>query len=268
MAREELAHFAVQRMEIVAGHSIDRREVALLFSEHGGESIMARQFFSQFARIHSFFASDNDSFCSSLRQAAQGRVCIYPFRPAGLVHVAESYLRVVGAEPSEPLDSSLELMQEDLRSAERRLGGLGLEQKNFVLLLPGSGTPRKNWPAENFVQLSQRIQLRYPVLVVLGPAEQGLMPVFHRGSLSVTNDAELGELAAIARLARCFVGNDSGVSHLAAAAGARGLTIFGPTDPNRWRPLGDVRTIRSELLESLSPDSVWPAVEELIHTES
>ena len=51
MARAELARFAQRRMAIVAGHSIDRHEVALLFSERGGESHLARDFFFQFDRI-------------------------------------------------------------------------------------------------------------------------------------------------------------------------------------------------------------------------
>jgi heptosyltransferase III len=268
LAREELARFAVRRMKIVAGHSIDRSEVALLFSERGGESSAARKFFGQFEGIDSFFASDNEQFCSSLRQAAQGRVCIYPFRPVGFGHVAECYLRAVGANPSQRLDNSLELTQDDVRNAEHRLQGLRLEPKNFVLVLPGSGSSRKNWPAENFALLSQRIQFRYQVLVVLGPAEQALTPIFQRRSLSIVNTPELGELAAIARLARCFIGNDSGVSHLASAAGASGLAIFGPTDPDRWRPLGNVRIIRSQPWEDLSSELVWQAVEELMNTES
>ena len=73
----------------------------------------------------------------------------------------------------------------------------------------------------------------------------------------MVRDLELSELAGIAREARCFIGNDSGVSHLAAAAGARGLVIFGPTDPERWRPLGDVKVIRKEPLEDLLVDQVW-----------
>jgi heptosyltransferase III len=264
MARTELSRFAERRMAIAAGHSIDRHEVALLFSEGGGESNHARRFFGQFDRIDCFFASDNPRFCSSLKQAAGREAAFYPFRPPGRGHVAECYLRAIGASISHPLGHSIELLPDDLRDARQRLRALGLEPGRFVLLLPGSGSASKNWRAGNFVLLARRIELNYPVLVALGPAENGLTSGFRERSLSVVDDLELGELAGITRLCGCFIGNDSGVSHLAAAAGAPGLVIFGPSDPERWRPLGDVKIIHKEPLEMLLVDQVSPFAMELI----
>jgi ADP-heptose:LPS heptosyltransferase len=53
-------------------------------------------------------------------------------------------------------------------------------------------------------------------------------------------------LGALLRKARAYVGNDSGVSHLAAAFGAPSIVLFGPTDPRVWAPLGPrVRTLRA-----------------------
>jgi ADP-heptose:LPS heptosyltransferase len=267
MARADLARFAVQRMMVTAGHSIDRSEIAMLFSQAGRSSHQASEFFGQFERIDCFFAADNERFRLSLRQAAQAEVAFYPFRPPGRGHVAEGYLRAVGANISHPLSNSIELLPDDLRNAQQRLRALGLEPRAFVLILPGSGSAGKNWAAPNFKLLSQWIAMMHPVLAVLGPAETGLAPGLHASWLTVVDGLELGELAGIARLARCFVGNDSGVSHLAAAAGARGLVIFGPTDPERWRPLGQVKIIRREPLANLSTDQVWPAVKELITAE-
>jgi heptosyltransferase-2 len=267
MAREELARFAERRLTIVAGHSIDRREIALLFSEGGGESNLAHIFFRQFDRIDCFFAFDNNRFRSSLRQAARSEVSFYPFRPAGTGHVAECYLRAIGAAISELGGNSIELLPDDLRRAQQKLHAFGLEPGRFVLILPGSGSARKNWPAENFALLADRIELIQRVVVVLGPAETGLAPSFQARTLSMVTDTELGELASIARLSRCFIGNDSGVSHLAAAAGSRGLVIFGPTDPERWRPIGDVKTIQKDPLQSLALDQVWPSVAELMQAD-
>jgi heptosyltransferase-2 len=264
MARAELACFAARRTTMVAGHSIDRREVALLFSELSSESNLARNFFQQFDRIDCFFASDNERFCLSLRRAARSEVFFYPFRPHGRGHIAECYLREVGAPISRPRARTVEPLPQDLLDAHEKLNACGLEPGRFVLAFPGSGSARKNWPAENFALLAERIQSTHRVLVVLGPAEITMAPTFNGRSLTVMSDIELGGLAAIARLARCFIGNDSGVSHLAAAAGARGLVIFGPSNPERWRPLGDVKIIRKEPLANLSLDQVWISVAESI----
>ncbi|MBV8360218.1 MAG: glycosyltransferase family 9 protein [Deltaproteobacteria bacterium] len=267
MARAELARFVERRMPIVASHSIDRRELALLFSEGSSESNLVRKFFRQFDRIDCFFASNNERFCSSLRQAARTKVSFYPFRPPGSGHVAECYLRAIGAGISPMPSGSIELLPDDVHAAEQKLRAIGLEPGCFVLVLPGSGSARKNWPAENFALLAKRIQVIHHVLVVLGPAETGMASSFHAQPFPVVSDLELGELAGISRLARCFIGNDSGVSHLAAAAGARGLVIYGPSDPERWRPLGDVRIIQKEPLGSLLMEQVWPAVAELIERD-
>jgi heptosyltransferase-2 len=268
VARGELAPFAARRMRMAAGHSIDRREVALLFSEGGGDLSVAAGFFGKFDRIECFFASGNERFCSSLRKAARGEVRFYPFRPPGTGHIAASYLHAIGARVAPPLDSSLELAPEDLLGGEQRLRSFGLQPGRFLLILPGSGSAQKNWPAGNFAVLAERIHSVDRALVVLGPAEPSLAPVFHARALPVASDIELGELAGIARLARCFVGNDSGVSHLAAAAGARGIVIFGPTDPERWRPLGNINVIRQQPLDTLMPDQLWPEIAELLKSDN
>jgi heptosyltransferase III len=264
MARAELARFAVQRMGVVAGHSIDRAEVAQLFSLRGGESSAASKFFCQFNHIDSFFASDNEQFCSGLRQAARGEVRFHPFRPSGTGHVTECYLKAIGANAADLVDNSIALTPPDLCAAKQKLSSFGLRPGNFVLVLPGSGSVKKNWPAQSFVRLAERIELTHRVLVVLGPAEARLASIFRGRSWSVASDTELGELAGIAHLALCFIGNDSGVSHLAGAVGARGLVIFGATDPERWRPLGNIRVVQEKSLDSLLPDQVWPVAMELI----
>ena len=81
-------------------------------------------------------------------------------------------------------------------------------------------------------------------------------PIFRETGVPVLKDLDLPTVAAIARLASAFVGNDSGVSHLAAAVGAPGVVIFGPTDPARWRPLGPGRDARFDVLRREPIDSI------------
>ena len=78
--------------------------------------------------------------------------------------------------------------------------------------------------------------------------------------------AEFEGLEAVAGLIACadlYIGNDSGLTHMAAALGAPTVAVFGPTDPGTWRPLGRVvRVLRG----AASPDNParWPGVDEVL----
>ena len=64
-------------------------------------------------------------------------------------------------------------------------------------------------------------------------------------------------------MASAFVGNDSGISHLAAAIGTPGVVLFGPTDPRRWRPLGEVKVLACSSLHDLQALEVAQALTEI-----
>jgi heptosyltransferase III len=267
MAREELARFAVGRIGIGRSYSIDRREVAALFAENPDLTEAAR-FFRSFTRIYSFFASDDTRFRRALEDAAAPAVVsFHAFRPAGRGHVAAGYLDEIGeraASPDEYLDANIGVLAEDIAEASQALARLGLADTRVVLLFPGSGSPYKNWPAENVAALASALAPPLRALVVLGPSEGAIEPIFVARVIARLRDQPLGTIAGLARLAAGFVGNDSGVSHLAAAAGAPGVTIFGPTDPDRWRPRGRVKVVRALNLADLTPAKVTTALKEII----
>lgn len=261
MARAELARFAVGRMGVARGHSIDRRELSHLFAADGVKSPEARAFFGSFEKIYSFFADDDAQFKQALAAVAGGATAFIPFRPPGAGHVAQCYLEALGAAEEITLQSSagalgrIDVLDQDIAAASRTISRHGLSGGEFLLIFPGSGSPRKNWPTENFAALARRINSPTKPVIVLGPAETAIEPLFRAGFVTLCA-LELGEVAGLSRLARGFVGNDSGVSHLATASGARGVVLFGPTDPGRWRPLGHVDVVRREPLENLRLEEV------------
>jgi ADP-heptose:LPS heptosyltransferase len=103
----------------------------------------------------------------------------------------------------------------------RRPGG-------FVAIHPFSGSARKNWPLERYRALAAR--LPGPVYWTAGPEE----PLD-----GAVRFEDLYELAGWLASARLYIGNDSGITHLAAAAGAPVVALFGPTDPAVWAPRGE-----------------------------
>ncbi|MGH7925902.1 MAG: glycosyltransferase family 9 protein, partial [Candidatus Binatus sp.] len=81
----------------------------------------------------------------------------------------------------------------------------------------------------------------------------------------VLKGLDLPTVAAVTRLASAFVGNDSGVSHLAAAVGTSGVAIFGPTEPARWRPLGRrIDILRREPIDSIEVGEVADALPKFV----
>ena len=264
MSRFELARLAAGRTVVARAHSIDARELSALFSDETPVDPGARRFFADFDRIYSFFAWDDQHFRARLAAATDADVSFHRFLPDDDAHVSAAYLRAIDATAS-PTDSRLEPTPDDLAAAARALNQSNVDSSHLVAIFPGSGSPAKNWPAHKFAALASNLSKRAGVAVILGPAESSLEPVFRGRDVPVLKDLELPTVAAIARLAVAFVGNDSGVSHLAAAVGTPGLAIFGPTDPARWRPLGGrIDILRRNPIDSIEVEEVAVALSKFV----
>jgi len=103
-------------------------------------------------------------------------------------------------------------------------------RENFAVIHPFSGSPRKNWPLANFRLMAQELERTMPVYWCAGP-EDPLLP----GAVQIP---DLYDLACWLARAAVYIGNDSGITHLAAAVGTPVLAFFGPTDPAVWAPRG------------------------------
>lgn len=151
-------------------------------------------------------------------------------------------------------------------SAERAVGGAveqiagllarqGLVRRAWggrgVVIHPGAGSEAKCWPVENFRELALRLKdAGTDVRFVLGEVERERMPGAERRALESCGDVVVpGDYVGLLEellSAAAFVGNDSGPGHLAAMAGVPTVSLFGPTDPGVWSPVGPtVEVIRS-----------------------
>jgi hypothetical protein len=104
-------------------------------------------------------------------------------------------------------------------------------RENFAVIQPFASSPKKRWPLENFRRLAASIERRMPVHWCRGPEDPPL-----EGAITMDN---LWDLACWLARASLYIGNDSGITHLAAAVGAPTLALFGPTDPHVWAPRGE-----------------------------
>jgi ADP-heptose:LPS heptosyltransferase len=129
-------------------------------------------------------------------------------------HAAEHLLSTAGLPPPE-------------------LPDLWQPESNRIIVHPGSGSRSKCWPW--FEELLEEI----PDAVVLsGPCEAQFKTSHRR-----LQGLPLRDVAVEIRACRCFIGNDSGITHLAAYWGCPTSALFGPTDPRIWGPLGRRVTI-------------------------
>lgn len=148
----------------------------------------------------------------------------------------------------------------EVRSWVRSAGWEGRPKP--VIIHPGSGGRKKIWPLKDWWALLEWLRAEYnrPLLMVLGPADRHLEPfaaAAQRLGVRMLEDLSLQRLAAFLSESALYIGNDSGVSHLAAATGIPIIAIFGPTRPEIWAPRGaKVHLIRSEWDEQQNLN--WP----------
>ena len=159
----------------------------------------------------------------------------------------------------------IDLSGEARAEGRRRLRGLGVAGRP-VAVHPGSGSPAKNWPIDRFVELVRRWRAAgKEVVAVLGEADRAEAAALAREvpSLPTLRDLTLVELAAALSECSAYVGNDSGVTHLAAAVGLPVTAIFGPSNADAWGPRGrgEIRILRAPAgeLERLGVEDVWAA---------
>jgi heptosyltransferase-3 len=114
--------------------------------------------------------------------------------------------------------------------------------RSDIVMHTGSGSPKKNWPFFN-----------------------ELLHALPNGRI-LPQDLSLVELSRYLRTIRAFIGNDSGITHLAAYLGCPTIALFGPTDPRIWGPIGRrSRVIWKTKLEDISVNEVLTAIHHAQH---
>jgi ADP-heptose:LPS heptosyltransferase len=175
------------------------------------------------------------------------------------------------ARPLEALDLHLEdpvafiYPSEEDRDFARRYLEHG--SSPTVALHPGSGSETKNWAIEKWIELGGLLlSAGYELLVIAGEADDQRVRILESAwngkPVRFVKHQPLPQLAALFE-GRLFVGHDSGISHIAAAAGATCILLFGWTDPAIWAPANkDVAVLkaRNGKLEELDAVSVFAAV--------
>ena len=163
----------------------------------------------------------------------------------------------------------LPLSERVVASACGLRSSIGGGQGPFAVVHPGSGGESKRWPLANFLEIVRRLADRgMPGVLVTGEAEEG--PSFsgplEEGGLppgwTWLRRPALSGLAGLLAEASFYLGNDSGVTHLAAACGTKVLALFREDLAPAWRPFDRVRVLAARTLPEIGADRVWLALRE------
>jgi ADP-heptose:LPS heptosyltransferase len=138
-------------------------------------------------------------------------------------------------------------------------------EKRAAVVHPGSGSENKRWPLENFLKVIGRLGERGVAgALVTGEAEEKMEPVLEKTALPPdwvwARRPGLSVLASLLSESILYLGNDSGVSHLAAACGAEVIALFRRDLVTAWEPLGRVHLHIADSLSEISLESVWKTV--------
>ncbi len=121
-----------------------------------------------------------------------------------------------------------------------KLSSANVADEPFALIHPAAALATKQWATHNFSRVAEELSARglKPLAIVSGTERQVLDSLVKESNAPVVglDDLTLPEVTALAARAQLFVGNDSGIAHIAAAAGARCVVIFGSSNVAHWRP--------------------------------
>jgi ADP-heptose:LPS heptosyltransferase len=137
--------------------------------------------------------------------------------------------------------------------------------KRTVVIHPGSGSESKRWPLSNFMQIIARLGERSIAgALVTGEAEERMEAGLENTALppdwTWLRSPSISTLAVLLSEAGLYLGNDSGVTHLAAACGADVVALFRQEFASAWRPLGRVHLHIAASLCEIGLESVWKTV--------
>lgn len=264
----ELAH---GRYYAAATRSIEYGAMAGFFVPHSVLAPDLVEYFGSFHQIVSYLFDPELFFETNLRRAGAKNILRAFSRIDDSDHAAHQLARPLQslALYLEDAAATIHLTENDHAFAARFLAES--DARPLIALHPGSGSARKNWPVEKWVEFGRGlIAQNAQLLVVGGEADEErvaqLCAAWLDAPILFARHLPLPHLAALLARSRLFIGHDSGISHLAAAVGARCLLLFGPTDPAVWAPANPrvrVLTAPHGDLAQLETPAVFRAAEEM-----
>jgi heptosyltransferase-2 len=246
LGHRHIAALAERRFYANAIRSIESGALAPFFTRDAVLSAEWAGYFASFDLIVSYLFDPDRIFQENLERCGIRRFIAGPSKPSGDEHAVLQLARPL-EQIGLPLENRAAVIfpaDEDRVFARDFLGETGTP---VIALHPGSGSEKKNWPIERWKELGEHLfAIGSMILVVGGEADNERLRLLEiawkNKPVRFAKNLALPRLAALLE-GSVFVGHDSGISHIAAAVGARCVLLFGPTDPAVWAPTNENVTV-------------------------
>ncbi len=267
---KHIAALAEHRFYAQAVRSIEYGPLSSFFAKNSELPTDLANHFASFDLVISYLYDPDGIFENNLRRCGVQNLIHGPAKVDDRDHAARQLARPLEELGLRASDFAPRIYPstEDRKFAEDFLRGM---PRPILAIHPGSGSETKNWPIENWIEFGNVVldsdKFRGSLIIVSGEADQGrsneLETIWRNDRVHFARNLPLPVLAALLGHA-IFVGHDSGISHLAAAVGAKCILLFGPTNPEVWAPMnenvevirglnGDMREIGCEdVIEAIS----------------
>ena len=251
---------------------IEARGLAGFFARNGNLEPDLVDYFSEFDLVISYLYDPDEIFKTNVIRCLVKQFIVGPHRPdeSERLHATQVFLKplerlaIFDADPV----PRLSLNSQPLGAAKRSKDGSTL---NPLVLHPGSGSEKKNWPEAKWAGLIQQIMAttRWNLLLVGGEAEgerlRRLATALPATRCSIAQGLPLAELAQRIQSSMAFVGHDSGITHLAAAVGLPCVVLWADTLEEVWRPQGERLVVLKDItgMQAISVEKVMNELRKL-----
>ncbi len=161
-------------------------------------------------------------------------------------HSAEQQLALfgfIGVPVDDRPKSCLSVTDEAMERVSTTCGSGWCSSGHFALMHPSTAFATKQWPTENFARTAEFLAEKgIKTIAVASKTESNVLETLKNESkvpITTLDDLTLPEITALASKANLFVGNDSGIAHIAAAVQTPSVVIFGSSNRAHWRPWTD-----------------------------
>jgi heptosyltransferase-2 len=242
LGHKHIASLAEKRFYADAVRSIESGPLARFFAKDSDLPAEWTNYFASFDLIVSYLFDPDRVFEANLKRAGAKILLTGPAKLDNSEHAALQLARPLGALDLHLSDRAAWLFPGDEDRA--LVASFG---KANVVLHPGSGSETKNWAIENWQNLGDfLLAAGRNLLVIVGEADEEramtLASAWSGRPVQFVKNLPLTQLAALLE-GGFFIGHDSGITHIAAAAGAKCILLFGWTDPAIWAPANQNVTV-------------------------